>query len=337
MDGSPWILGRRADSALLLGGLALSAVFAVAGRFGGAAALGWLFLLFQAGFNLPHYFQTYTLTYLDPGARAKHRGKLLALAALSLGLPLAALAAPSPLPLRALTTLTLLWGFWHIVQQSWGLTALYLRRGGAGDRGRSWARAALTAGCLWPLLFRLAHGTLGYAAGGLSQASLLPRLPAPAAEAAALLGALSALGYCGWILGRLRQRLPWSPLAAVMVGLTCVQFYVGFVLIDDFVLSLVFLTAWHALQYLALVFSVQRRREGRWTALAVNEEVVYFSLAVAFAFLATGAAETLPRPWGDAIYLPLLLAHYLNDGWLWRRQTNPELPRWLGSPARSPG
>ncbi|HUB05872.1 MAG TPA: hypothetical protein VMB50_02665 [Myxococcales bacterium] len=330
MGASPWILGPRADSALLLGGLGLSAALAAAGHFGGAAALAWVFLLFQAGFNLPHYFQTYTLTYFDREARRTHGRRLLALALISICVPLAALAAPSPLPLRLLTTVTLVWGFWHVVQQSWGFTALYLRRAGAADAsGRFWARSALLSGCAWPLAWRLAHGTLGYSAGGLSQTSLLPPLPEPAAQATAALWAIASLGFGAWIGSRLRRRLPWSPLAAAMVLLTVVQFCVGFVLIDDFVLTLVFLTAWHALQYLALVYVVQRRRETPWGQLANREEVGYFAVAVVFALLVTGAAESMRRPWGDAVYLPLLMAHYLNDGWLWKRSKNAAVAAWL--------
>ncbi len=128
--GSPWILGPGADASFILGGVAVSAAMALVGALGGARAIGWLFLLFQAGFNLPHYFQTLTLTYLDPEVRQRERRRLAVLGAASLLLPTGALLAPSPTPLRLLTTLTLLWGFWHILQQSWGLAAIYLRRGG---------------------------------------------------------------------------------------------------------------------------------------------------------------------------------------------------------------
>jgi hypothetical protein len=335
---SPWILGPRADATFVLGGVVISGAMALAGILGGARTIGWLFLLFQAGFNLPHYFQTFTLTYLDAEMRHRERRRLAILGAASLLLPLGALLAPSATPLRLLTTFTLLWGFWHILQQSWGLTAIYLRRAGTDSPwGRRWARAALTLGCLWPLAWRISRGTLGYAKGGLAQQSLLPPLPIAWANAGAALALCASVGYAGWIGTRLLKRQPAAPLAALLVALTAVQFWVGLVFLDDFVLAIVFLTTWHAVQYLALVFQVQRARglgaEARvWSRLASSEEVWYFAVAVGFALLAAGLADSLPRPWGDAVYLPLLLAHYLNDGWLWKRKQNPDLGSWLPSP-----
>jgi hypothetical protein len=325
---SPWILGPRADASFILGGVGLSAAMALVGAVGGAGAIAWLFLLFQAGFNLPHYFQTFTLTYLDPETRRRQRRRLAMLGALALLLPLGALLAPSPTPLRLLTTVTLLWGFWHILQQSWGLTAIYLRRGGVGWLGRDgawgrrWARAALTLGCLWPLAWRISRGTLGYATGGFAQPSLLPHLPLALAQAGAAVAICAFGGYAVWTAVRLLKRQPVAPLAALLVALTAAQF--------------VFLTTWHAAQYLALVFWVQRGRSrgaapSRWSSLAANEEVWYFAVAVGFALLAAGVADSMPRPWGDAIYLPLLLAHYLNDGWLWKRKENPDVVGWLAA------
>ena len=339
MRSSPWILGPRADASFILGGVAISAAMALAGALGGARTIGWLFLLFQAGFNLPHYFQTLTLTYLDPEMRRRERRRLALLAAISLLLPLGALLAPSPTPLRLLTTVTLVWGFWHILQQSWGLAAIYLRRGASEALwGRRWARGALTLGCLWPLAWRISRGTLGYATGGLAQQSLLPQLPIAVAQAGAAAALCACVGYAGWLAMRLLRRQPAAPLAALLVGLTVVQFWIGMIFIDDFVLAIVFLTSWHALQYLALVYQVQRGRSASaepswWARLASTEEVWYFAAAVGFALVAAGVADSLPRPWGDSVYLPLLMAHYLNDGWLWKRKENPDVAGWLATTA----
>ena len=305
---------------VLLGGALLPVGMWLGYRWVGPAAIAPLILIFQVGLNLPHYFQTYTLTYLDPAMRKREAARLWAAAAVAVTLPVAAILL-GPLALKTTLTLLTFWGFYHITQQTRGLVGLYLRRGrpraGSNDpRLRGRLLIGLFTGTGASLAMRAV--TFGPALNGQP---FDPALPVAAVLAALSVGAfVSALPHVRW------PTLPALLLAILNVGVFALA-----VTVPDLNLVLVIATSWHAAQYLGLVHQAQRNREGNdWFAsLARRELVGFFAIAIGFAAVMAGLGGALPKPWGQAVYLPLLLLHYLNDAWLWSPLRNPEAKAWL--------
>jgi hypothetical protein len=281
-----------------------------------------LLLLFQVGLNLPHYFQTYTLTYFDPEVREHQAPRLWGALTVAITVPVAACLL-GPAVLHATLVVITLWGLWHITQQSRGLVGLYVRRGAGSAQLRQRLLMALFAGSVAAVAWRIAHHGLS-----LSGESLPLALPV----ALALGG--TALGAFALALTELNAaRLPAFGLTALHVAIFALA-----VTVVDLNLVLVIATSWHALQYLALTYRVQLGKDDQrlFARLAQQETVLFFAVAVVFAIAAAGLGAALPKPWGQAIYLPLLLLHYLNDAWLWRPDRNPAVKEWLaplGSPA----
>jgi hypothetical protein len=307
--------------AVLLGGSLLPVGLWGLYHWGGAST-GSLLLAFQVGLNLPHYFQTYALTYFDPEVRRREAWRLGAALAAALAFPLGAILA-GPRALQITLAFIAFWAFLHITQQTRGLAGLYLRRG--GDTGGELRR---------PLLAFLGLSTAAVVAWRVTRFGLtLSGQPLPSANlawAALSLASVLALGLS--LMKLTRARLPALTLAVLHTGAMALSMSVA-----DLSLALALATSWHALQYLGLTFAVQRRRSEAllWPRLARHEAAGFFFVAMLFGLAAAGLGAALPRPWGQAIYLPLLMMHYLNDAWLWRPDRNPDARVWL-SPLLSP-
>ncbi len=306
---------------LLFGGAAIPVVLFSLHRFGGVST-SLLLLVFQVGLNLPHYFQTYALTYFDPEVRKRARRRLALTAAVAVALPIGAILLGAQ-ALQALLAFVAFWAFFHITQQTRGLAGLYLRRGGeVGDRFRRPLLAVLFLSTAAVALWRMA------AYGPTLAGAPLP-LARPGARALALGAAVSLIAA----LARLTAaRAPALGLAVLHTGALALSMTA-----ENLSLALALATSWHALQYLGLTFSVQRARpeDGLWPRLARSESVAFFGLAAGVGLAAAALGAALPAPWGQAIYLPLLLIHYLTDGWLWQPARNPEVKVWL-SPLVAP-
>jgi hypothetical protein len=282
----------------------------------GAASTSTILLAFQVGLNLPHYFQTYGLTYLNPEVRRSAALRLWTTLAAAIALPVTAILL-GPTALRWTLAFIALWAFLHITQQTRGLVGLYLRR--AGDGGPALRQ---------PLLAFLFLSTAAVAAYRIASHGLtLAGEPFPLARPVTLVLVAAATAALGLAFGRAtRAHVPALALSVTHTAVMALSMSV-----DNLSLALALATSWHALQYLGLTFTVQRQQPESLplARLARTEVVAFFGVAIAFGFAAAGIGAALPSPWGQAVYLPLLLVHYLNDAWLWRPQTNPRVRAWL--------
>jgi hypothetical protein len=282
----------------------------------GVASTASLLLAFQVGLNFPHYFQTYSLTYLNPAVRRREGLRLGATAAVAFAVPVGAILW-GPTALKWTLALISLWAFWHITQQTRGLAGLYLRRAGATDP--AFRR---------PLLAFLFLSTAAVVAGRIAgHGWTLSRDPLPILKPVTLALAAAATGALGLTLLQLRRkRLPALLITGLHTGALALSMSV-----ENLSLALALATSWHALQYLGLTFSVQRGLDEprALPRLARTEVVAFFGIALGFGLCGAGLGATLPSPWGQAVYLPLLMVHYLSDGWLWRPKRNPEVRAWL--------
>src|SRR5687767_14562131 len=111
-----WIVSRRYDSIFFTGSLALPFVLWA------AFELGWMtgvavYVTFQLAFNMPHNFQTWTMSVLDGEDRSKNArtyaiGFLACL--LVLGVPM--VASPDVVYPWVRDAL-IYWGYYHLVRQ----------------------------------------------------------------------------------------------------------------------------------------------------------------------------------------------------------------------------
>lgn len=358
-SGSPktaWLFSRNVDLAVFLG----SALFSFAALGVGALAgvlhdetPGWAWVPAVILCDVAHVWSTIFRTYLDPTER-RARPRLLAI------VPLAGLAAS--VALMALGALV----FWralaylaifHFVRQQYGWVSLYRARAGEKGRlGRVVDTAAVYAATLWPLLYWHTHVPRRFSWFVPGDVVALPAIVMPAATVVYVL-ALAA--YVVRAASLWLRRTP-NPGKDVVVVTTALAWYVGIVAFDsDYAFSVtnVFM---HGIPYFALVY-VHARRATASSAPATpaarpplaqrltRHVLVYLSVLWLIAFaeeLLWDRAVWHDRGWlfGDGwsigalelLVVPLLalpqLTHYVLDGFIWRRRSNPSVAGLVASP-----
>lgn len=339
MADSPWIVSRRFDVAFffasLLVPLALWAGFS-AGFLTGVA----VYVLFQLLLNMPHNFQTWTLSVFDPGDRAKH-GRRYAIASVVCLLVFGVPMVLSPQGVYPYVRDALIyWGYYHLVRQHYGFQRLYERKmGGAGPR-ESWIFGRLLDAVSYlPLLLRFDDPDRMTIHAGTNDV-MITHLPLPPAAWWAIFGlyALALVG-CGvqhLVLARRGRRnlwprtlLLWS--VALCFGLACLA-------IDDMIVAIAVVTGYHSLQYLGLLAFHNRNRAVQETPTPnrtirwLQDGRVWLYATASFLY---GVAILAPRaslPGVRLAELPITFVvamHYYIDGRMWRFGDYPERGRWL--------
>jgi hypothetical protein len=320
-------------------------------------AAGWLtgvavYVIFQLAFNLPHNFQTWTLTALDPVDRARDgRRDLVALAVIVALFGGAMVLSPDGV-YPWLRDGLIYWGYYHLVRQHYGFLALYQRKaGGAIPRWeqRLYPRL-LDAICYLPLVVRWRDPSLmTIHAGGLDTWVRHPIVP-PAVwiAALALFGAAVLFVVAHHVALLRRGGRVVLPRLLLFVSIT-IAFGLADLVAGDLIVAIAIVTAYHNLQYIGLVwFRTETRarlglvdgnpfvawlRDGRW-------------LRYAACALAYGVVIFAPRALlrgvrlGELPLTAVVALHYVVDARLWKGQRQPRLAVELGlrppSPSPSP-
>jgi hypothetical protein len=353
-----WLFSAPVDLAVFAGTAIISLLLVLAGPWLGAtgpdASPEWTWIAGVLLVDVAHVWSTAFVVYLDP-AEWRRRPVLYA------GAPLAALAVGVALYAwgeavfwRALAYLAV----FHFIRQQYGWVMMYRARGGERDGlGRWLDGATVYAATLYPLV--VWHTRLPRAFWWMKPGDFAAGLPAVAADVAgwtyaALLVAYVARAAAAAIAGR---PVAWGKHAVVAATAAC--WYVGIVATNAdyaFTVTNVFI---HGVPYLALVYLYARAasrepasRDGAAARLIDRGRVRWRGLVVFCATLwAIAYLEELvwdraiwhDRGWlfgagGDiggaaALLVPLLavpqLTHYVLDGFLWRRRSNPRLGRLL--------
>lgn len=261
----PWLIGGA------LGGYGLFFLYAVVGWPMEMIWLVWYVLL-----DIPHFFGTYVRTYLDPVERARRPallyGSLLLPAVgplmllLGYGLFLAGHSELHLLPFHVLVAFVMLWAYWHVVRQHYGILSLYKRKNGDATPADYWIDSGLLyGGLLLPLVpLVLLHPDARWHLG-LPEAQ--GSWEAPAISAAAWLIAGLALLFL-WRQVVLACRGEALNLAKLLFLLAVVPLHV-FVGWHPatFATSLLgfaaFVTIFHDLQYHAIVWHAQQMKLAR--------------------------------------------------------------------------
>ncbi|HUJ58274.1 MAG TPA: hypothetical protein VLX92_07270 [Kofleriaceae bacterium] len=340
-----WLFSAPIDLAVFGGTAAIALALVALGPRGASPEWTWIGGVLLV--DVAHVWSTAFVVYLDP-AEWRRRPTLYA------GVPIAALAAG----IAVYAT----WGeavFWraiaylavfHFVRQQFGWVMMYRARNGERDRlGRWLDGATIYAATLYPLIWW--HASLPRHFAWMKDGDFIGGLPhAVIAPARAVYLALVA-GYVGRAIAQLVRREPVSWGKHLVVATTLACWYVGIVATDSdyaFTVTNVFV---HGVPYMALVYlyarAASREPESRRGAAArvVGRGVIVF---LASLWLVAYAEELVwdralwhDRSWlfgagwnigdGAIVLAPLLavpqLAHYVLDGVLWRRRSNPRLGR----------
>lgn len=264
-----WIVGQRFDLVWFVGGaLTGYAMFFLHAGLSLDMLTVWFvwFLLLDS----PHFFGTYSRTYLDREQWRERRGLLLGSLALFLVAPLVLLASfamhRAGLPhttagLVALAAGVNLWAYWHVVRQHYGFMTLYQRKNDDTDPSdRRIDSLLLHIGLLAPFVAFLVRHPETRAVVGLAPMTNLGAVVATSAIAVLLV----ALLFAARQIQRWRLGLPVNvPKILFLAAVVPLHLSIGFseaVLTAPILGFAAFVTIFHDVQYHAIVWFYQRNR-----------------------------------------------------------------------------
>ncbi len=299
-----------------------------------------VYLAFQLAFNMPHNFQTWTMSILDGEDRAKN-GKRYLIAAIVIlavfGIPM--LLSPDGVYPWVRDAL-IYWGYYHLVRQHYGFLRIYERKmGGVSELESKLYGRYLDAVCYLPFLIRWQNPEwMTIHAGDLAMWIRHPVLPATVWIPIAVLYAsviLAAIVHHVWMV--IRGRPSMWPRALLLLSVT-LGFGVATLVVHELLVAIALVTAFHNLQYLGLVGFHNKNRaamghvegnrpigwlaEGKWIPYALAT-----FLYGAILFVPRGAFSTLRYA-----ELPITLVvalHYYVDARMWRFKDYPRRGLWL--------
>lgn len=292
-----WIISRRMDLAWFIGGaLAGYALFFV------HAGLGWdmvgIWFLWVVLLDSPHFFGTFSRTYLDKQEFKQRRRLLLGSLLWFLAGPLMILLSfglyergveAYQFPWKLFLVFFGLWAYWHIVRQHYGFLRLYQKKNADGHPLDARLDSALLyAGLLLPFFAFIARHPETRAQLGLS--APMPAYPvlAEGGRLASVLnpGYLTALAWEHWVVAlstalvgtlalafaarqvaKLRAGEPVNgPKILFLLAVVPLHVYVCFspaVLTASLLAFAAFITIFHDLQYHAIIWFHHRNRYHR--------------------------------------------------------------------------
>lgn len=348
-----WLFSPRVDLAVFLGSALVSLLLLWAGARAGVLnddAPDWAWVPAVLLIDVAHVYATAYRVYFDTD-ELRRRPYLYALApVVSLGLGVALYSEGEMLFWRTLAYLAV----FHFVRQQYGWVALYRAR--MGERGRFgwWIDAsAIYMATVYPLIYWHSHlprKFWWFLAGDFAKLPVLAeRIARPVYFLA--LGVYAARSLYGWIV-----RGAGNPGKDVVVVTTAACWYAGIVAYNSDYAFTVTNVIIHGVPYFALVYWYARtrretaqQRSYRWLArgplvflatlwlLAYAEELLWDrSVWHERAWLFGGALEVESL---KVLLVPLLalpqITHYVLDGFIWRRRSNPELAAIMSDAKRT--
>jgi len=355
-----WLFSAPIDLALFAGtaviALALVVVPMLAGpSCHGAAAPEWTWITGVLLVDVAHVWSTAFVVYLDP-VEWRRRPVLYAITPVAAFAAGAALYAASERSFwRALAYLAV----FHFIRQQYGWVMMYRARGGERGRAGRWLDGATVyAAALYPLA--VWHAELPRAFWWMVPDDFVSGMPRWAATVAGWIDAALLASYAARAVAAACSGRPIAWGKHVVVAATAACWYVGIVATDSdyaFTVTNVFV---HGVPYLGLVFAYTRAaarepasQHGAAARLVGPPRRAWRALLVFLTTLwAIAYIEELiwdrtlwhERAWlfggGDlggapgvlaGVIVPLLavpqITHYVLDGVLWRRRSNPRLGR----------
>jgi hypothetical protein len=227
----------------------------------------------------------------------------------------------------------------HFVRQQYGWMALYRsRRGDTGRLGRTIDTLAIYAATVYPLIYWHTHLPRRF---DWLMSGDVAAVPAWIDRVAFPLYVLALLAYAARSIGQWASPRGGSPGKDLLVLTTAACWYVGIVACDSDLAFTVTNVFPHGIPYIALVFWWSRsqgapaRRPSLATLLATIWVIAYVEELFWDRGVWADRAWLFGASWGlvsaKAWLVPLLavpqLTHYVLDGFLWRRRSDPRVER----------
>jgi hypothetical protein len=332
---SAWLFSRNVDLAVFGGAAAVSfGALAIGGALGvlHSDTPGWAWIPAIILCDVAHVWSTLFRTYLDPEERRTRKKLFTLVPILGLAASIALYSLGEHVFWRTLAYLAI----FHFVRQQYGWVSLYRARAGE-TKGRAIDTLAIYASTLFPLLYWHTHLPRRFSWFVPGDVVALPSFVMPIATViyVAALAAYAIRAATLWIRGT-----P-NPGKDLVVVTTAASWLTGIVIFDSdyaFTVTNVFM---HGIPYFALVY-VHAKKKLREPSRLLGSVPMYLAFLWVIAF----AEEFLwdrgvwhDRAWlfGDGwdigalklALVPLLalpqLTHYILDGFIWRRRTNPSV------------
>jgi hypothetical protein len=345
---SPWIVSSRYDAFFFAGSLALPLVLWAAFSYGLVTGVA-VFAIFQLAFNMPHNFQTWTMSVFDADDRQKHgRRYLVALVVILAIFGLSIVLAPTTI-FPVVRDALVYWGYYHLVRQHYGLLRLYERRMAASGtpapplEGKLYSRYVEIVSYA-PLLLRFRDPELmTIHAGDVSIWIRHPILPPWAWHAVAVVyGAAIAAAVVAHVVAFARGRTEVLPRALLLLAIT-LCFGLAAIAIRDIVVAIAVVTSFHNLQYLGLVWFHNRTRaeiaERENAPRGANAPIdwlrsdkvpLYLACTFGYGLVLVAPIAIFPgKPLAELPITAMVALHYYVDSRVWRFGERPGLARFL--------
>jgi hypothetical protein len=347
-----WLFSAPLDL-LVFGGTALAAIAFVAfGPTGRTDSPEWSWLAAILLVDVAHVWSTAFVVYLDPAEWRRRPGVYAGVPIACFFVALALYACGEDTFWRAIAYLAV----FHFIRQQYGWVMLYRARNGERDRFGRWLDGATIYACaLYPLIWWHAHLPRNFS--WMTDGDFISGMPLGAVAIARVLYIALLASYAVRTIAELvhTRTTAWGKHLVVTTTAAC--WYNGIIAHDSdyaFMMSNVFT---HGVPYMVLVFvyaraasrepvsfrgATERMLGGRVLRAVVVFVATLWLLAYAEQLLWNRTMwhehEWLFGSGGDIggfalVLAPLLavpqLTHYALDAFLWKRRTNPRLPRLL--------
>ncbi len=345
----PWLFSPAIDLATFLGSAAIALALLAIGGWRGwldQDSPDWVWIAAVLMIDVAHVYATAFRVYLDRTELLRRPWLYGLVPVLAYVVGAALYSEGAPLFWRTLAYLAV----FHFVRQQYGWVALYRAR--AHDHalpGRIIDSAAIYLATIYPLVYWHCHPrrfSWFVAADFVNLPMLAERILAPLYWTT--LGAYAVrTAYQGVCCGR------WNPGKDIVVLTTGVCWYIGIVSFNSDYAFTVTNVIIHGLPYMVLVYWYRVHRPHATPSAGTTDRRTWWPLMsfVGVLWMAAYFEELLwdcgvwhERPWlfgpawnigeFDQFLVPLLavpqIAHYVLDGFIWRRRSNPDFANQCG-------
>ncbi|MFQ5733655.1 MAG: hypothetical protein ACE5KM_17090 [Planctomycetaceae bacterium] len=346
-QGTPWLFSARVDLAAFLG----SAVVALAALLVGSR-LGvlhgdspeWTWVTAILFIDVAHVYSTAFRVYFDPAEMKRRRWLYVVTPLLAFATGLALYSEGELLFWRVLAYLAV----FHFVRQQYGWVALYRAKAGETNGAGKWIdTAAIYLATLYPLVYWHAHlprRFWWFLRGDFAGLSIVAEQIVEPVYWAALAVYLGRSLYRGVRFGR------WNPGKDIVVATTAVCWHVGIITFNSDYAFTVTNVIIHGVPYIVLVYwyrfyrreSAEGGARSRWRGIVVFLATIWLLAYVEELLWCRGiwherewlfgSAWEVGR-WRGALVALLAvpqITHYVLDGFIWRRRSNPDVAAAVG-------
>ena len=340
----PWLFSARVDIAVFLGSAIVSLIALWVGAGMGVLqedTPDWAWIPAVLLIDVAHVYATGFRVYLDTDELRRRPWLYALVPVIGFAIGVALYSEGELVFWRALAYVAV----FHFIRQQYGWVALYRARAGERNMLGSWIDTiAIYAATVYPLIYWHTHLPRRFwwflAKDFAALPSVIERVAEPIYWTA--LAAYAVRSFYRWLIRR-----EGNPGKDIVVVTTAVCWYVGIVAINSDYAFTVTNVIIHGVPYLALIYWYSRMRmtetKGRGVyRIFARGPAAFLMMLWAFAYVEEMIWDRgvwqergwfFGAPWEVAsvkvVLVPLLalpqITHYVLDGFVWRRKTNPHI------------